>query len=121
VSYIASADVAEFACRAIDSDAAKNATIELGGPEAISQLDAVRIFERVGGRPFEITHVPEEALEAQRREATDPLQQTFPALMLGVAKGDAIPMEETARTFGMTLTPVVQWAERVYGKVPATA
>jgi uncharacterized protein YbjT (DUF2867 family) len=121
ISYIASGDVAEFACRAVHSEAARNDTIELGGPEAISQIDAVRIFERIGGHTFALTHVPEEILEAQRVGATDPLQQTFPALMLGVARGDAIPMEETAATYGVHLTPVAHWAERVYGKVPALA
>ena len=59
VSYIAVGDVAEFALRSLTAAAAWSATLELGGPEPVSQLDTVRIFERVAGRPFEVSHVPD--------------------------------------------------------------
>ena len=64
-SWISYADVARFAVACLDNPAARNATLELGGPDALSPLEVVRIFEKVGGRSFEVTHVPTEALQSQ--------------------------------------------------------
>lgn len=121
VSYIAAGDVAEFAVRSLDSPAAWNATLELGGPEPISQLRAVGIFEMLAGRPFEVSHVPEDALEAQRQAATDPMQQSFAALMRCVARGDAIEMGDVLATIPVPLTSVRDYAARVLGVAPAAA
>ena len=45
VSWIAIKDVASFAVASLDNPAAKNRIIPLGGPEALSQLEVVNIFE----------------------------------------------------------------------------
>lgn len=111
ISYISFKDVAQFAVASLDNPAARNAIIELGGPEAVSPLDVVRTFETVTGRRFEVQHVPEEALEAQRAAATDPLQQSFAALMLVSARGDAIEMDATLRKFPERLTSVREFAD----------
>lgn len=113
VSYISYLDVAEFAVQSLETPAACNATIELGGPEAISQLEAVAIFEEVGGRKFELQFVPEEALAAQQAGATDALQQSFAGLMRCVAAGDPIDMGETLKPFGVKLTSVKEFAARM--------
>jgi len=118
ISWIAAGDVAEFLVRAAVSPTVRNAVVELGGPEAISPLQAVEIFSRVGGRPFTVQHVPLEALEAQRRVATDQMQETFAALMCSYARGDAIPMEAALAMFPVRLTTVEQYAARLYAKVP---
>jgi uncharacterized protein YbjT (DUF2867 family) len=120
LSWISLADVAEFAVRSLSDAAARNATIELGGPEALSPRQVVRIFEEESGRPFEVQLVPEEALRAQREAATDSLQQSFAALMLSYAAGDPIPMEETCRTFPVRLRSVREYArEAVHSAGPA--
>ena len=121
VSYIAVGDVAEFAVRSLSAAAAWSATLELGGPEPVSQLEAVRIFERVSGRPFEVTHVPEEALLAQQAAATDEMAQTFPALMRDIARGDPIPMGDVLAAIPVELTSVAAYAERALGAVAAHA
>lgn len=114
VSWISLPDVAAFAVLCLDNPAARNATIELGGPEALSLQEVVRIFEEEGRRPFEVSQVPEEALKAQAA-STDPMERTFAALMLGCAKGDAIPMEATLRQFPLRLRTVRQYAREVLG------
>jgi hypothetical protein len=54
--------------------------------------------------------VPLAALEEQHH-STDPLQKTFAALMLGYAKGDAIPGRlETARQYGVTLHSISDYS-----------
>ena len=119
ISWIAAADVAEFAVRSLDAPAARNAILELGGPEAISPLDAVKIFEEVGGRAFAVQHVPVEALQAQQEAATDPLAQSFAGLMRCVAMGDRIDMAATLAAIPVHLTTVRDYAEVVIRKGPA--
>lgn len=111
ISWISTGDVAEFAVRSVREPAARDATIEMGGPQALSPLEVVRIFEDVGGRPFAVTHVPDDVLRAQQEAATDDMGRSFAGLMRCYAKGDAIPMEETARTFGIELSTVRRFAE----------
>lgn len=110
VSYIATADVAAFAVASLTAPAARNAVLELGGPEALSQVEAKEVFEEVLGRPVATQSVPVEALQGQLAAATDPMQQSFTALMLCVAKGDAIDMSSLLSQFPVQLTTVKQFA-----------
>lgn len=113
ISWVAFQDVAQFAVQSLDNPTARNATLELGGPEARSPLEVVRIFEEVGGRSFEVQHVPEEALAEQQQAATDPAQQSFAGLMRWYAKGDPVDMGETLKAFPMQLTSVRDYAQGV--------
>jgi uncharacterized protein YbjT (DUF2867 family) len=113
ISWISFKDVAQFAVESLDNPSARNATLELGGPEALSQLQAVHIFEEQSGRSFEVQHVPEEALAEQQKAATDPAQQSFAGLMRWYAKGDTVDMGETLKTFPVQLTSVRDYAQVV--------
>ena len=84
-----------FAVESLDSAAAKNKIIELGGPEALSHLEVVNIFETAKGKKFELQFVPEEALKAQRNVAQDPLSESFSTLTLEVVKGSEIDIKNT--------------------------
>ena len=110
VSYIATADVAAFAVASRTAPAARNAILELGGPEALSQVEAKEVFEQVLGRPVATQVVPVEALQGQLAEASDPMQQSFTSLMLCLAKGDAIDMSALLPQFPVQLTTVKQFA-----------
>lgn len=115
ISWISFGDVAEFTVRCVGHPAARNAVIELGGPEALSPDEMVRTFEDVTGRRFETQHVPESDLEAQWRGAADPMQKSFAALMLGFAHGDRIDMRQTLTTFPVREVTVREYATRVTG------
>jgi len=117
-SYISLEDVAEFAVQSLVNPAARNAVLELGGPEALSQLEVVRIFEEVTGRKFELEFVPEEELLARRAAASSPVERTFAELMLGAARGDVIDMTETLRTFPIRFKPVREYALVASGAAP---
>ncbi len=121
ISYIAVDDVAEFAVRSLTAPAAWSVTLELGGPEPVAPLDVVRIFERVAGHPFEVTHVPDEVLKAQQDAATDPMVLSSAVLMRGLAQGDAVPMTDLLRAIPVELTSVAAYVERVLGKKPVRA
>src|SRR5262245_43500493 len=80
ISWISIKDVASFAVASIDNPAAQNAVIQLGGPDDLSVLDAVGIFEQESGQTFELQNVPDEALRAQIAAAPDSLGKTFSRL-----------------------------------------
>jgi uncharacterized protein YbjT (DUF2867 family) len=111
ISWIAIKDVAAFAVAALDNPAARSATIKLGGPEALSPLEVVGIFETAKGKKFELQFVPEEALKAQINAAQDPLGASFAALTFGVARGSVIDMKNTLNDFPVQLTAVVDYAK----------
>ena len=113
ISWITVEDVAKFAVASLDHPAASNATLELGGPNAISPMEVVKIFEQAGGRSFEVNCVPEEALLAQQAAATDPFQQTFAGLMRCYARGDLIDMSDTLQTFAVQPKNVQEYARQV--------
>ena len=87
VPYVSVRDVAEYAVWCVNNASTRNRTLYVKGAAPVSQRDAVHAFEESFGRPFAVTQVPEEALEAQWRSAADPFTRTFSALMLGVARG----------------------------------
>jgi uncharacterized protein YbjT (DUF2867 family) len=99
ISFISFRDVAKTAVAALDNPRAANAVIRLGGPEALSPTEVVHLAEQVTGKSFQVEHVPEEALMAQYRAATDPHQQSFAGLMLYYARGDEIDLAEARRAF----------------------
>jgi uncharacterized protein YbjT (DUF2867 family) len=113
VSYISFHDVAMFAVASLEIPAARNAVVLIGGPEPISPKKVVQIFEEIGGRKFSVELVPESALAAQLKEATDPMQQSFSGLMLGMAGGDIVDMKKTAKEYGVQLKSVREYAREV--------
>lgn len=113
LSWVSFTDVARFAVAMPANPADQKMVVEIGGPEALSPLDVVKIFESESGRKFEIEHVPEEALRAQMASATDAMSQTFAGLMLQYAAGDAIDMQRTLQLFPVQLTSVRDYAKRM--------
>ncbi len=118
VSWVSVADVARFAVASLDAPLAQNAIWDVAGPEALSPLEVVRVFEDVGRREFEVSHVPLEALRAQRAAATDPLEQSFAALALALADGFPVDMRGLLETVPLRLTSVRAYAEAVLAQQP---
>lgn len=117
ISWISFIDVARFAVMAVDSAAAHNAILELGGPENLNPDAVVRIFENATGKTFEIAYVPVEALQGQKASTEDPLQQSFAALMIDYAEGDSIDMRDTLKSFPVNLASVKDYAARVMAPI----
>lgn len=115
ISWVARDDVAAFAAAAVDSDEARNATLEIGGPEAIAPLDVVKLFEELTGRRLAVELVSEAELLAAQKAAQVPQERSLTALMLAYARGNAVPMEDIAERFGLELTPLRDWAMRQGG------
>jgi NADH dehydrogenase len=110
IAWITIKDVAQFAVESLENPAAHNSMLELGGPESLSPHRAIKIFEEVMGKPFEVTYVPPEALLAQYDGAVDPMQKSFIGLMLCYADGDSIDMSAIQKTFTVQLTQLRTFA-----------
>jgi uncharacterized protein YbjT (DUF2867 family) len=120
VSYISVFDVADFAVAATTKTyPRKNVVLEMGGPEPLSQLDAVLIFERALGKEINVEHVPLETLRAQH-QSLDPLQKTFAALMLNYAQGDIVQEAvNNAEEHGIELGSVSDYASSCHARAAA--
>jgi len=113
ISWVSLADVASFAVDVVDNPRAKNKKIELGGPEALSPLEVIAIFERTNGSKFEVQHVPAEVLQTQSDAAPDDLAKSFAGLMLTYASGHEIRMNEILNDFPIKLKAVKDYAAQV--------
>jgi uncharacterized protein YbjT (DUF2867 family) len=109
LSWISLGDVAAFVVACVDNPDARNKTIELGGPDALSPGDVIQMVEDIGGKPVQVEYVPVEALEDQRRAATNEFEESLSALMLGQTKGDVIDMSGTLAAFPVRLRPVREY------------
>jgi uncharacterized protein YbjT (DUF2867 family) len=115
ISWISFLDVAQFAVASLDNPAARHTTLKLGGPAGICPLGVVKIFEQVGGKPFEVTKVPVEALQGQLAGAADPMQKSFVGLMLSYASTTTFDMTATLKAFPLKLRTVEEYARSVMG------
>jgi NADH dehydrogenase len=109
-SFVSIADVAAFATAAIGHPAAMNQRLYIGGPEPVSLRDVLRTFEAMTGQEIPVRFVsPEEPL---------PGLPEFVAQMLPTLEtfDSPIPMTETSRTFGVELTTVETFAQRMLGR-----
>jgi uncharacterized protein YbjT (DUF2867 family) len=113
LSWISLVDVAAIAVASLDSETARNSIFPLGGPEMLSPLEVVRIFEKHTGNKFTVDHVPVEALQAQKNAAADPMSESFACLMLAYTDGDNIDMSETRKVYPFRLTSVSDFVQRI--------
>jgi len=105
-SFISVGDVAAFILAAIGNPAAINQKLLLGGPQPLSFRDAVAIYERVLGHQIQVRSVAS-------GEPVPGLPQMVAQLLAGLDTYDSpIDMTETARTFGIPLTPLEVVARR---------
>lgn len=112
-NWISFTDVAKFAVAALEKPSVKNRVLKLGGPEALSPLEVIRLFEAELRKEFEVEKVPVEALQAQREQADNPLDEAFTCLMLNYAKGWPMEVEEIMNEFRMPLTSVKDYIKMV--------
>ena len=110
VTWIAAADVAEIAARAALGEGPRVGTIELGGPEALSQRDVVAIFEEVTGAAWQTETLPVPELERMRTEGETGVVRSLGALMLESHLGATTDPDSFLRSFPLRLTTVREFA-----------
>lgn len=97
-SFVAEQDVAAYAIACIGRPDAQQATLTIGGPEALSLSEVVRIYGDGLGREIEI-----------RRVAPGEPIPGLPLPVWGIAAGletydSPVPMEQLSRAYGITPT-----------------
>jgi NADH dehydrogenase len=113
ITWISFRDVAALMVESLENPAARNAVLELGGPEMLTPHEVIRIFEAASGRHFDVIYVPPEALQAQYDGAVDPMQKSFVGLMQCYVKGDPIDMVEIQKAFAARLTSLKEFVAGV--------
>ena len=107
-SFVSSDDVSAFAIAAIDNPAARNQQVFIGGPEALSWHDVVRITGTVLGRDVPTRQVsPGEGLPG------------VPPVVSGLLAGmdtyeSPVDMSATAPAYGVQLTPAEAVIRRLF-------
>jgi uncharacterized protein YbjT (DUF2867 family) len=115
ISWVSFRDVGQMGALCLRHPGASRRTIEFGGPEPLSPLEVAARFENVGGLPFHVEHVPESALLSQYEAATDSMQKSLAALILGYLHGDAMDMVPVVETFGIRLAGIDDYARGALG------
>jgi NADH dehydrogenase len=105
-TWICTDDVSRFCVWALDADEARNASIELGGPDTISQLDIVEMYEELLGTQLERSYLPAERLERMHAEGRTPLEISLAGVMLNAARGGYVDASDVALESGIRLTPM---------------
>ena len=117
LSWVSYRDVAEFCIAPVLRSVAGRSVLEVGGPEPLSPLEVVKIFEAESGRRFELETISEAKLREQFDSANDPLEKSFAGLMLQYAQGDAIAMQGLLESIPVRLTSVREYARTVLESV----
>jgi len=104
LSWVSYRDVARIAAACLDVPEARGRVLEVGGPEALSPREVVRVFEAAGAAEISEEYVPEPELEKRLSAAQDPLEASFAGLMLQYAGGDPIDITEALKLVPGPLT-----------------
>ncbi|HUK84667.1 MAG TPA: SDR family oxidoreductase [Candidatus Acidoferrum sp.] len=104
-SFISDSDVANFIIASIENQKAISQKVVIGGPEALSFIDAVRVFERALNRKIAVQSV-----------AAGQSIPGFPEAMSQIVGGfdmydSVVDMSETSKTFGVRLTSLQEFAK----------
>jgi uncharacterized protein YbjT (DUF2867 family) len=104
-SFISAVDVANFIIASIDNSEAMNQKLTIGGPEALSFRDAVKVFEHVLGRSIVVQSVG----------VGQPLPNFPDAVVQFIGGFDSydspIDMDKLSRVFGVKLTFLEEFAK----------
>jgi uncharacterized protein YbjT (DUF2867 family) len=112
VSWVSLHDVARFAVAACENGRFGGKVVPIGGPDPLTQLQVVRIFEEMGAPTFALEHVPESALEAGLANASNPIEEAFAALMLTVCHGSVVDPRPALELLPGRLTTVRDYVSR---------
>jgi NADH dehydrogenase len=115
-TFVSLRDVAEFAVMATENRAMRDRAILVGGPQAMTPLEAVKVFDEVRGTPLKVKPVPM-GLVKFAGFFIRPFSERASMVMsiLGKEKPDVIDMEPIVAEFPVKLTSLHEFAERTLG------
>lgn len=108
VSYVALADVAKATIASVSHARVRRKQLPIGGPTAISQLDAVALAEKATGKKLQVEFMSVDQIAEARRHIEDPLMASFLGLFDSLARGDEIT-GGWSKTLGVTPQSMADW------------
>jgi uncharacterized protein YbjT (DUF2867 family) len=111
-SFISIVDVAAYAVAAVGHPAAKNQTLAIGGPEALSYRDVVGVYEQVLGRTIPVNFVA-------AGEPVPGLPPSMSAMWASLDFDIIVDSSELAQTFGIRQTSLEEVAQRMVANAHA--
>jgi uncharacterized protein YbjT (DUF2867 family) len=126
-NFLAADDVAQFAVMALEDEEFNGHIIDIGGPENLTNMDVVRLYEKLAGRPAKVSHVPLGVLRVMYR-VLRPFHPGLSQIMRSSIYADTLdntfdpaPM---LTAYPVKLTRLADWAARRVSQgtaVPSTA
>jgi uncharacterized protein YbjT (DUF2867 family) len=118
-NYVAVSDVAAMAALVLSRPAERNIIIEFGGPDNLTLLDVVRIFERISGKTARRSHAP----VAVMRAVATTLGLVHPVLgrklklaVLSASLDSSLDMAPVLARYPIPQTRFEDWARERYGQ-----
>jgi uncharacterized protein YbjT (DUF2867 family) len=111
-NFISIGDVLRYVVESVDNPAVRNRALDLGGPDAVSQREVIAMLEEIGGKPFTIEQIPEEALRAQLA-SPNAMEATFAGLMLMCALGTKLDLAPSRELLPGSLASVREHLQRM--------
>jgi uncharacterized protein YbjT (DUF2867 family) len=114
LDFVSLADVAEVAVRSLDDPQAARQILRVGGPQALSPMDAVRVFEEETGTHLDVEHVPAGALRMMSRllRPFDPVRSSLLAMEEAAARGGTAHGNSLPPTMAFPFTTVRDFAQQ---------
>lgn len=109
-AWVAAEDVAEVAVQSLRLPAVRNQTVQFGGPEALSQLAVVAIYEHLLGRPIETESMARSEIEAMFDGAPTPTLESLAGVLLEATEPSGAEWPAFEDTFDIRRTPVADFA-----------
>jgi uncharacterized protein YbjT (DUF2867 family) len=111
-NFVAARDVAQFAVRTLKDESLAGQTIDIGGPQNLSNLDVVRIYEAASGRSAKVTRLPASVPRLLSR-VVRPLHSGFAQMLQLAALADTADQRFDAGTleerFAIRMTRLEDW------------
>ena len=121
VRWVAASDVARLAAACRDHEAARNVIAGVGGPEALSPLEAVQVFEELAGQRLSVRHIHEAELWAGHAAAANDYERSLWGLRLVYASGDTTETPPELCKLIEPLTTVREYAAQALASTAARA
>jgi nucleoside-diphosphate-sugar epimerase len=104
--------VAQFVLLALENPSAHGKTIEVGGPDNLSNQQVVSLYEQISGRKAKVRYVPRPVLRIMARllHPFHPgLSQLMAASLYVDVYGESFDMTSTLQQYPLPLTSLEAW------------
>jgi uncharacterized protein YbjT (DUF2867 family) len=117
-NFVAVDDVAKYVLLTLENPDMHGKTIQVGGPENLSNKQVVALYEQVSGRKAKVSHMPRFVLSIMSRllRPFHPgLSQVMAASLYFDVHGEFFDITPTLQQYPMELTTLEEWVRTHVG------